>query len=343
MKLLFYLLNEYSIPVVSPLVDYLNKHISTISYKFFVAPKLEDLANKTWGNHLCLSNLEEVKNYNANFVLSAENYMDYRIPGLKVQIFHGVGVEKKSHFCIRHFYDIYLTSGPYVTRRYDELAKQYGYFKVVETGWPKFDHIISYSEKATTLLKEKVKNKKYILYAPTFSRRMQSANALVETILKERRENEVWLIKFHELMSDEIITLFKEAESDNLKIIYTNDITPCLHLADVMISDTSSVVYEFLSLNKPVITFKSIGNLSKGVNIIDSSELRETLDLVIQNPKIGERERLKILQQVNPYLDGKISERIIKALEQIQNEGLNTVKEKPLNLFRKAKILYGNY
>lgn len=340
MKYLFYLLNEYSIPVIKPMVEYLNHNHKNDLYKFSVAPKLENKVKKIWGANNCLSTLNEIKDYSPNFVISAENYIDFRIPGIKVQIFHGVGVEKKSHFIIRHFYDVYLTSGPYVTKRFNKLAEQYSYFKVIETGWPKFDHILNYS--TTPLQISKQNKKKYILYAPTFSRRMQSAYVLANTIIKEKKEDEIWLIKFHELMSPNLIELFKEAENETLKIIYDSDITPYLHLADVMVSDTSSVVYEFLSLDKPVITFKSIGNLSKGINIKKAEDLRKTLDLVLQNPDINREERTKMLLQVNPYLDGKVSKRVFDALVKINKSGLQTKKEKPLNLFRKAKILYKN-
>jgi len=343
MKYLFYLLNEYSIPVINPLVFYLQEKRSADEYKFFVSQKLRNKIPKNWGVEHQLNSLKEARGFNPNFVISPENYTDFRIPGLKVQIFHGVGVEKKSHFVIRHFYDIYLTSGPFVTSRYNELAEQHGYFKIIETGWPKFDHILSYKPNKDFALKGINPNQKIILYAPTFSRRMQSANALAETVLQQINENEIWLIKFHELMSPEITAQFEEAENPRFRIIRDGDITPYLHLADIMISDTSSVIYEFSCLGKPVITYRTIANPDKGININQPEELRETLDLLIENPDFQKEKRTKALMQVNPYLDGKISERVFDSLENIEKNGFKTKKTKPMNLFRKAKIFYGDY
>lgn len=343
MKYLFYLLNEYSFPIIDPLIKYLNDKKSGNQYKFFVSKKLVNKIPTDWELSHQLKTLYQLKKYQPDFVISPENYLDYRIPGLKVQIFHGVGIEKKSHYVIRDFYDIYLTSGPIVTARYDKLAQQLGHFKVIETGWPKFDHILNYSIKGSIYQKLKKTTHKYILYAPTFSRKMQSANALLETILNQKKENEIWFIKFHELMSQEIVAQFENIKNPNFLLIRENNITPYLHLADIMISDTSSVIYEFLALEKPVITFRSIANYDKGINITEPEELRKTIDLLISDPYFDKEKRMKMLMQVNPYLDGKVSERVFSALENIKNEGFKVRKNKPLNLFRKAKILLGNY
>ncbi len=334
MKYLFYLKNEYSIPVIKPLVRFLACHSPSDIYRFLVSEKVAKKFPTEWDVSLCLDSVTATKTFNPDFVLSSENYIDYRIPGAKVQLFHGVGVEKKSHFVIRHFYDIYLTSGPYVTKRFQELSKRYGYFKVFETGWPKFDHILSFTLNKSEHPKSKLKS---ILYAPTFSRKMQSATALVDTILEEKKDDEIWYIKFHELMNPEIIKQFEN--QNQIYLIKESDITPYLYLADVMISDTSSVIYEFLGLDKPVITYQTLDNPQKGLNIQEPRELRAALDLLLNNPTYNREQRNQMLREVNPYLDGKIASRVFDALKSVHNDGMDVVKSKPLNWFRKAKII----
>ena len=44
-------------------------------------------------------------------------------------------------------------------------------------------------------------------------------------------------------------------------------------MADVMISDTSSTVYEFLLLNKPVITFQTVAKDIYWIDIQQTDEL----------------------------------------------------------------------
>ena len=62
---------------------------------------------------------------------------------LRVQVFHGFNVRKRSdnkgHFRVRGFFDLYCTQGPDTTLPFKVLEKKFGYFKVVETGWPKMD------------------------------------------------------------------------------------------------------------------------------------------------------------------------------------------------------------
>ncbi len=46
------------------------------------------------------------------------------------------------------------------------------------------------------------------------------------------------------------------------------------------------------------------------------------------------------MEEVNPYLDGKIAERVFINLVKIKENNEIPKKKKPLNLFRKARILY---
>jgi len=109
-----------------------------------------------------------------------------------------------------------------------------------------------------------------------------------------------------------------------------------------MISDTSSVVYEFLLLNKPVITYKSIDRKEKAFDISDKSELRATIDNIFQNENQNYLSN-KYLLEVNPYLDGNISNRIFTKLREIKENNLFPPKKKPLNLFRKCQILWHSF
>lgn len=343
MNILFYLVHDYSIPIFRPLVSFLITEKKEYDFRFFLSEKIAKSVPEEWAEEKVLRSFPEARKFNPDFVLCAENYLDYRLPGLKVQLFHGVGVEKKAHYAIRHFFDLYLTSGPLVTERFKEMAKHYNYFDVVETGWPKFDHILNFTLPQNDFLNKNRGGKEVILYAPTFSRRMQSAEVLAKAIPQLIRKDEIWLVKFHELMSPKLKRLYESIEGENLKIVRESDITPYLHLADLMISDTSSVVYEFLCLEKPVITFRTIGNPEKGLDIREPEELRPVLDLLKENPDFKKSERLKMLNRVNPNLDGKISNRVFDVLLNIHTHGLSSKRTKPANLFRKAKIWFSYY
>ena len=341
MKCLFYLAKAYSIPVVMPIVNILERNVDH-SYRFYVSDRIKEVWPDSWRIDYQVNKLNEVIAYQPDFVICPGNYVDHRFPGYKVQIFHGVGVEKSSHFEIRDFFDLYLTSGPLVTDRFNQLAKKHGFFKVIETGWPKFDHIINYTRHYDLPDLQIDKDKKVMLYAPTFSRRMHSAADLLPILRKIIKDDEVWVIKFHELMDNKYLDELHELNKSSVIIATDNDITPYLYLADIMISDTSSVVYEFLALDKPVITYRTHKYEQKAINIFNPDELRPSIDILKSEPEIHLSQSKAFLNQVNPYLDGCISENIVSKLEKVLREGLQ-LKEKPWNLIRKFKVLYHYY
>lgn len=336
MKILFYVSKKYSIPIIEPIVKYLEE--TEHFFAFFTSKKVrKELSPDLMYNKL-LQDIDETKSFSPDIVIVPGNFVDFRIPGIKVQIFHGMGVEKYSHYEIRHFFDVYCTSGPFVTKQFLKLQKKHKYFLVKETGWPKIDHIINYP---TEDLKDKYnipKDKKVILFAPTHSRKMQSAEELLPIIPKIINEDEIWLFKFHELMNKEIIE--KITISKNIRIIDDYDITPYLHLADVLITDTSSVAYEFMILDKPVITYKTQSRKDKGIDIIKPEKLRDAIDRSLQNPQEYHRKRIEHINEINPGIDGKISENLIQTLQNIIENNELKNKKKPLNLFRKLQVLY---
>ncbi len=339
MKLLFYISKSYSYSIIEPLINYLeNKPEHNFAFYLFYWT-VNNFPDK-WLNHRIFEIPEQAIDYKPDFVLAPGNFVDFRIPGLKVQLFHGLGVEKPSHFKIRPYFDIYCTSGPYVTQHYQRLSeKHHNTFLVKETGWSKIDYILNFP---TENLKEKLElptDKKIILYAPTFSPKMESSYDLLPIIPDIIKKDEFWLIKFHELMEKRVVRIFKNYLTKNIAIIDKAEITPYLHAADLMISDTSSVLYEFMILNKPVITFKTISRFDKGINIEDPEDLRKSIDRVLENPLEHKHNRTIHINAVNPYCDGKTSERIISYLEQVLVHQIKPAHKRYINYFRRIKIL----
>ena len=80
--------------------------------------------------------------------------------------------------------------------------------------------------------------------------------------------------------------------------------------------------------------------MDKGINITAPVETREAIDRSLSNPDEFKKNRISHLKEINPYLDGKISERVYNTLEDIKVHNKLPVKKKPLNLIRKWKILF---
>ena len=123
MKYLFYIAKKYSIPIIQPLAKFLDE--SDDEYALFISAKVKKVIGSEWQGSTLITEVDEAIAFQPDFVITPGNFIDHRIPGSKVQIFHGLGIEKESHYKIRHFFDVYLTSGPVVTERFNQLQQKY--------------------------------------------------------------------------------------------------------------------------------------------------------------------------------------------------------------------------
>jgi CDP-glycerol glycerophosphotransferase (TagB/SpsB family) len=259
-----------------------------------------------------------------------------------VQIFHGLAGEKKGHFRIRAYFDLYLTQGPYFTDRFKELSKKHKNFDVAQTGSCKLDKLFTTSSDTLELKKsllEKSGAKNIILYAPTFSPSLTSAISLKDTIVNLSKDSDnLVVIKFHDKMDKNTIELYKSLQSKNLQVIDSDDITPLLQISDIMISDTSSVVYEFLLLDKPAVTLNSASEHINWANFSSSDMLYREVTNILQKVDNFKDARAKTIELYHPYSDGKSSARMIDATKQyITKNGVPTKRRVPL--LRKLKML----
>lgn len=336
-KFLFYLAKLYSIAIIRPLTELLDSEGR--DFALYVSERVASRLPDDMRSKKVFTRLKDAIDYKPDYVIVPGNFVDFRISGVKVQIFHGLGVEKDAHFKIRGFFDVYLTSGPYVTQRYNKQRQYNPYYDVIETGWLKIDSIVKYKPDNIHSRMGIPAGRKVILYAPTFSRSMESAAELASVIPGIIREDEFWLLKFHQLMPKELIEPFKCLDSSQAMIIDDDDITMCLHASDILISDTSSVVYEFYALDKPVITYKAVARQDKALDICTPDALRDAIDRCFSRSHDYKPARDKAMVEVNPYLDGSIARRTLDALDSL-DPGTFPRKGKPLNLFRKAQVLY---
>jgi CDP-glycerol glycerophosphotransferase (TagB/SpsB family) len=222
------------------------------------------------------------------------------------------------------------------------LKKKYGNFDVIETGWPKLDsyglHKSSYESEKKELLKT-YQTDKILLYAPTFSPSLTSAPDLltdIETLATDT--GYLIMVKFHDLMNESLIHTYKalSEKHKNMLFVEEKNIIKFLLLADLLISDTSSVIYEFLLLNKPAISFKTISKNIRWDNLTEKGQLTKS---VLSNLKqdLFQEERLALNAMYHPYNDGKSALRMIQAVEEYASNH-KIPEHRELTLDRKIKI-----
>ena len=338
MKTILFCMNPYSFGILEPVMQVLKE--KKYEYIWFVRSAI--LEKFPYQDQRFTSKIEDLVRFNSDAIFVPGNEVPHYLRGVKTQVFHGLAGEKKGHFRIRNYFDLYLTQGPYFTRWFSKAASKHRDFSVVETGWPKLDvygkELHKYDSDKLTLLK-KSKAKKIILYAPTFSPSLTSASHLL-TQLEELAKSKEYLIviKFHDLMAADLIDSYKKLSMsfENVLFIEERNIIKYLLISDLMISDTSSVVYEFLLLDKPVITFKNNSLTIKWDNqLLFSYLVKRVAENLLEDP--FKQQRLEILKEYHPYTDGNSAKRMVDAVEEYIKT--NGVPEKRLiSWFRRYKI-----
>jgi len=335
-NILLWVTRAYSIPVLQSIYDFgVTLPGSKVAYY-----TLDEFHQHLPGDAVTLNEIDDVCAFNPDMVFVPSNFVHKKVPGLKVQVFHGLCEEKPGHYDIRGYFDLYCTPGPLMTKTMKENRKKNAHYLIRETGWPKVDQILR-PHNQTEVRKElnlHVENP-VILYAPTFSRRFKSTSEMADVIRNVPRDDETWVIKFHDLMSEEDRALF---DSTSNVIIYDHhDIIPLLRASDVLISDTSSVVYEFMLLDKPVITVNAIARPEKGIDISDINNMRTAVDRSLENPGEYSKARMRIMKRMHPYRDTENARRAFEAADDvITNKLTASLPKKPGNWMHELKMLF---
>ncbi|ETX10917.1 hypothetical protein MUS1_13135 [Marinomonas ushuaiensis DSM 15871] len=337
-KYLFYITKNYSFEILRPLQEAI---LSEGDDCFWYAHG--NSVNKEYFNddEKILKTIDSVIEYEPDAVFVPGNVVPHFIPGLKVQIFHGLEHKKKGHFIIRGFFDLYCTHGPITTEKFNELADKYKSFEVIETGWPKLDPLF-HTEKLTSLFENQLP---CVLYAPTFSISLTSSvDLLIEIENRVKLNKENWLFKFHPKMSSDLLMPYKDMEKKyrNVVLINFESISPSLQTADILLSDTSSVIGEFLLLNKPVITYRNIKPGAELINFDVPEKLGEMISLALNPSTELQRSMVEAVKQLHPYVDGVSSFRILKAVKEMLLKENAGIKRKPWNIFRKFQQRKGH-
>lgn len=338
MKFILFCQNAYAFGIIAPIRDILVKEEH--EYVWYISKKLLSIFPFNEEPHT--TSILDLQLFKSDAIFVPGNEIPYYLRGLKVQIFHGLAGEKKGHFRIRHYFDLYLTQGPYFTKRFIELSEKHKDFDVIETGWPKLDVFANdkqkYQEEKKELLNEYATDK-IILYAPTFSPSLTSASELIEDIENLATETDyIIIVKFHDLMETKLVDTYKLLAEKHKNIVFKEDknIIKFLILADLLISDTSSVIYEFLLLDKPVLSFNSISEHITWDNLTTKGTLTKQVKRNLSED-LYSKQRTALNELYHPYSDGKSAERMVNAVK--NHILMNGVPEhRKLPLFRKIKM-----
>jgi len=331
-RFLIYISETYGFPIGIPLQKEIEKRGYDVKW-FCDESGIEDTFST---NKIELINVDEVMAFNPDVVLVTSNVVPDFFPGIKVQVFHGFSVgkrsEEKGHFNIRGFFDLYCTQGPTTTKPFMQLQDKYKYFKVVETGWSKVDPLFPLDTNVSDSVP-------IVMISSTFTTRLSLAkDPDVVQELERLSKSGKWkfIAVLHPKMEKEVIEKFKSFENDHFSFHDTTDLVPLYKQADVMLSDTTSAITEFILQKKPVVTINNNKPATYMINITQANEIEKALKYALSRPKEIMNNIDLFVKETHPYSDGASSRRVIDACLDFLEHG--KMKRKPLNLIRRYKI-----
>lgn len=337
-RYLFLVSLAYAFPILRPVQEAIRRRGGEAAWFF----DNDDMRSLLREDERELRTVQEVMAYDPVAVFTCGNSMYDFFPGIKVQLFHGYANNKRAdkvddHFTIRGWFDIYCTQGPSSTVTFRELARKQGYFRVYETGWPKADTYFS-----PEMQRLPQNERPVILYSSTFTRGLTSTPVLADEIerLVAARDWE-WIFMFHPKLTDpQILGRYARIAErhDNATYLGNTFDMEAMRRADVMLCDSSTVIIEFMFLDKPVVTFRNTLPGPFLLDIREPEQLEAALEHAIGRPEELMAQLRSYTLQHEAHRDCRCSERVLEAVDDFLARGREGLRRKPLNLVRKWQV-----
>lgn len=334
---LFFASLSYAYSILRPLQAEIRRRGDVAAW--FLEESCPDLLET---DEMRLKTIEEVMDYQPYAVFAPGNWVYDFFPGIKVEVFHGYPMRKRiekidDHFSLRGWFDIYCTQGESSTPYFTELEQKHRYFKIYETGWCKVDSFFN-----PQLPPEPTRQVPTILYAPTFTRGISSAWELAPVIGRLAKEKPWrWIITFHPKLDDPELKqqYARLAETlTNVEFRLVNKGLETFRESDALLCDSSSLIVEYMMLDKPVVTFR---NTHPGPFLLDvqrEEEVGPALEQALTRPATLMEEIHRYTSFHERHRDGQNSARVLDAVDDFAAHYQGRIRRKPLNLFRKLKL-----
>lgn len=343
MKIFFDVAYLYYLPHFTPVIDELKAQGVTLGVVFHSEPPAAIKAQ--------LSPIAEIHIINEDDLVSfyfakkpdwivfghATDIAEQLNPHCKTAlILHGLGPKSTYYNASSSLIQYRFVESEY---RKQTLQKMFPDKTFIVTGYTKLDPLVNGTSEVIDLAdKGLVPGKKTILYSPTFY------PSTIENFPKDWPEQ---FADYNILIKPHYLSLIKSAYKKQRELFehwknYPNvylaspeeqSLLPFMATADLMISETSSALFEFMALNKPVIVghflklrvgywgflkFRLQKRLSDdyqlfkeiGTNINHYRELKVAVETNLNKPQLFEKQRLQYIEQIVGTVDGQSSKRV---------------------------------
>jgi CDP-glycerol glycerophosphotransferase (TagB/SpsB family) len=218
-------------------------------------------------------------------IVSCSNTTINNNQDISISIFIGHGAGDKKYGGSAHdleTYDYHFISGEKHLHKLRDVGINIPDEKLIKIGYPKFDEYLNINkDQYLKFLGIKDKTRKNILYAPTWKWGDGTLRKFGKKFCKEISREHNLIIRPHFEDRGYNIRLKLWAKLNGLKHVYfsnpaqiiKNNTMNDFAISDLMISDTSSINYEYLITRKPIIIvdndYDQLHNMPTDLNILD--------------------------------------------------------------------------
>ncbi len=335
MKVLFYFFKNVHIPLFLPIINELHTQYPEHSLYFSAPPYNPNIregltpeerasVNTLPGTWISSPQIEI-----CDIAVMADCVADRLNNQIKiVNIGHGL-ISKGQYYCDspligrENLADLMCVPGPW----HKQELEKYVHIPIEVTGMSKLDTLFTPIDK-NTFCKEKSidPNKPILLWAPTFNFELSSIPVLWTQVRHLLSLGQL-LIKTHGSTDIFFVNQLKSLAKQYNDIHYIEDLdsTPYMKIADLMITDVSSVMFEFAALDKPIVLVNNphmkeyknyrphdVEYTKRNIGpIIDSVEnLFDVIKEQLENPTMYHDKRKHCTDEMFAATDGKNSKRI---------------------------------
>ena len=223
--------------------------------------------------------VEELEGRHFDVAFSAQtNMMCPGIADRQVQVFHGISFRNRSIRPENMGYDYYFLAGPYMHRTFVNAGLlQANDPRALEIGFVKTDRLLNGALDRSELLASHGfdGSRPVVLYAPT-GQKGNSLELMGEEVIENLLQSEGCdlLVKLHDHPKKQIDWPSRLArfEGPHFKLADEPDVIPLLFVADLLITDASSVSSEYSLLDRPMV-FLDVPKLIAKAEAKDSSQV----------------------------------------------------------------------
>lgn len=261
---------------------------------------------------------------------------------LAVMVYHGIGMKQTYYRDIDDRIDLRAVESQV---RLEELQNR-GYTNLVLVGFTKCDPLVNISSDQWEKLDQMGLDprRKTVLFAPTFYPSSQEKllpyleNLSYEFNLIIKLHSFSWHQQRYLSQSEKMKQVTNEHKNTFLVPADEYDIIPYYKLADLLVSDISSTIYEFLALDRPIIMaecftlrlkhrlfnrrfqrrldFERMESVDFAYRLVNPADVLSLTYHALEHPEEMRSQRQKALEEYLYKGDGKASWRLVNAIEQ---------------------------